>query len=76
METRRIGEDGLTRQQRRHKLAAQGWTLAGWDRATNSWRFQGPEGRHLLVPSHSEADAIRALRWQLQGETDIPACAE
>lgn len=76
METRRIGEDGLTRQQRRHKLAAQGWTLAGWDRETNTWRFQGPEGRQLLVPSQTEGGAMRALWRQLQGETDTSACAE
>jgi hypothetical protein len=75
MGTRRVDEDGLTRQQRRHQLAAQGWTLAGWDRETSSWRFQGPGGRQLLVPSQTEGGAMRALLRQLE-EADASAPAE
>jgi hypothetical protein len=76
MGKRRVDEDGLTRQQRRHQLAAQGWACTGWDRETTTWRFQGPDGRQRLVPSQTEGGAMRALLRHLHGETDAAACTE
>jgi predicted RNA binding protein YcfA (HicA-like mRNA interferase family) len=71
-----VGDDGLTRAERRRQLATHGWQLVSRDPATGSWQFRHRDGRQLVVPSWSEADAIRALLRQLQGETDAPTLTE
>jgi hypothetical protein len=72
MGKRQIGEDGLTRTERRRQLAAHGWQLVGRASSRDAWQFRQRDGRQLVVPCRTEVDARWALPRHLQGETSVP----
>jgi hypothetical protein len=65
-------DDGLTQHERHRRLNALGWYLVGQNRAAGSWTFAGPNGEQRIVPTHSDAAAIRAVLRQLTEPAVLP----
>lgn len=58
-------DDATTTQRLQRQLRALDWTCEGQDPETGAWRFHGPKGQHLIVPSTSQREAMRAVLWQI-----------